>query len=121
MRHSPSLGTLTDHAFGTLVRGLTVPARAYGMAKGTASSGARLLGYSARPSTSPWQTADTITPKADTSRSVNVNERLGLDPAPVAHARPRRTPPVTEIDAQAEPRLVDSTPADVAARIARSS
>ena len=121
MRHSPDLGTLKDHALGTLVHGLTVPARAYGMAKGTASSGARLLGYRTRPSTSPWQTTDTVTPHVETSRPVNVTEELGLDPAPVDHVRARRTPPVTEIDAQAEPRLVDSTPADVAARITRSS
>ncbi len=125
MRHSVPLGTLKNQTLGTIIRGVTLPARAYGLvkgtAKGTASSGARLLGYATGPATSPWQTADTIPPRVDTSRPVNVNQELGLDPAPADRGRPRRTPPVTEIDAQAEPRLVDSTPADVAARIARPS
>lgn len=50
-------------------------------------------------------------------RPVNVTEELGLDPAPVAKPRPRTTPtppPVTSIDAQADPGGVSATPADVA-------
>lgn len=48
---------------------------------------------------------------------VNVTEELGLDPAPISKPRPRTTPappPVTDIDAQADPDHVDATPADIA-------
>ena len=55
--------------------------------------------------------------KISPDEPVNVTEELGLDPAPVAKPRPRTTPappPVTDIDAQADPDHVDATPADIA-------
>lgn len=120
MSLTPSLGSLGHLATDALVRGVALPARAYGVAKGTAAAGARLVGYGTGQATSPWQTADRVVPTIEPSRPVNVHEKLGLDPAPADRVRTPRTPPVTDIDAQAEPRLVDSTPADVAERIARS-
>lgn len=98
------LGTLTHLATDVLTLPVRVAARAYGMARGTVSEARR-----AAAGDGP-----------DPGRPVNVVERLGLDPAPVPRRRVRRTPAVTAIDRQAEPRLVESTPADVARRIDRA-
>jgi hypothetical protein len=78
----------------------TVAARAVGLARGTVSV------VRGAPSSAPVP--------------VNVQEELGLDAAPVDTPRVPRTPPVTSIDEQAEPDLVESTPADVAARLQRN-
>lgn len=104
-----------------------VAARGLGLVKGTASQSRRLV-RAATPS-SAWPAA-TDTPSAVPTDPepapvnlgtepgpVNVHEELGLDPAPVEKPHTRRQPAVTAIDQQAEPDLVESTPADVAARL----
>ena len=118
---SHPLGTITQLATGTVV-GATrlsaqVVARAYGVTRGVAAAGAGVV-----RSASGRDASDTATPQAaqDSPRPVNVTEELGLDAAPVERPRQPRPVPVTEIDAQAEPGLVESTPADVAERISRS-
>jgi hypothetical protein len=108
-----------------------VVARGLGLARGTVSETRRLAREVTSPSSS-W-TAATDSPERSAPVDdpapvslgtepgpVNVTEELGLDPAPLDRPRERRTPAVTGIDQQAEPGLVDSTPADVAARIARA-
>ena len=119
---SHPLGTITQLATGTVV-GATrlsaqVVARAYGVTRDVAAAGVGVV----RSATGRRDASDTATPQeAQASpRPVNVTEELGLDAAPVERPRQPRPVPVTEIDAQAEPGLVESTPADVAERISRS-
>ena len=88
---------------------ITLPARlvarGVGFARGTLGEARRLLrGAAAPPHPGP----------------VNVHAELGLDPAPPERRRTPRPTAVTGIDQQAEPRLVESTPADVADRLERS-
>jgi hypothetical protein len=118
---SHPLGTITQLATGTVV-GATrlateVVTRTYGVTRGVVAAGAGLV----RTATGR-DADDTVAPQAaeDSPRPVNVTEELGLDPAPVERPREPRPVPVTEIDAQAEPGLVESTPADVAERISHS-
>jgi hypothetical protein len=89
------------------VAAVKAPAAAAGAVVGVAQTAARRLRGVDR------EQSLTISP----DEPVNVTEELGLDPAPVAKPRPRRTPappPVTDIDAQADPAHVDATPADIA-------
>lgn len=55
---------------------------------------------------------------ASPDEPVNVTEELGLDPSPVAKAKPARKAsarkPVTKIDRDADASTVDATPADLA-------
>lgn len=120
------LTTATVSTAGTVITlPVRIAARAVGLARGTASVVHDRVAGPPAPGT-PWQTVDhpsaEPTPEVTLGTepgAVNVVEELGLDPAPAAAARPTRSAPITSIDAQAEPRLVDSTPADVAERIAR--
>jgi hypothetical protein len=90
----------------------TVAARAVGLARGTVSVVRGAPSDDLRPGS--------VTPDTSAPVPVNVQEELGLDAAPVDTPRVPRTPPVTSIDEQAEPDLVESTPADVAARLQRT-
>lgn len=123
------LSASTVSTAGTVITlPVRVAARALGLARGTVSVVHDRVAGPPAPGT-PWQTvdvpaADPTSPTLDTEPgTVNVVEELGLDAAPVEQPTPTppRTAPVTGIDEQAEPRLVDSTPADVAARIARQA
>ncbi len=131
MTLSPSsLPQLTTHAAGAVIAlPVRIAARALGLVRGTVSVARDRVAGPPAPA-SAWQTVDVPTPGPTPSAvtlgtepdAVNVVEDLGLDPAPVQPAAPApRTAPVTSIDEQAEPRLVDSTPADVAERIARKA
>ncbi len=123
---SHPLGTITQLATGTVVGATKLSAkvvgRTYGVSKGVAAAGARVVRDAAGRGSSAQEAGGIVTTPvtADTPRPVNVTEELGLDPAPVERPRQPRPVPVTDIDAQAEPGLVDSTPADVAERISRS-
>jgi hypothetical protein len=128
VNHLPSTGTITHLATDVVTFPVRLAARTYGVARGTASVGRRL----AHELTSPgarWETADTVVPAPRDEAPVtlgtepgpvNVVEELDLDPAPVEKPREPATPAVTAIDQQAEPGLVQSTPADVAERIERA-
>ena len=111
------LGSIKGHATDTLKTGITLPvrvaARAYGVAKGAASAGGRVVREARQAPTSPWEEATTTDPTP-----VNVVEELGLDPAPVD--TPPAPAPLTSIDAQADADHVAATPADVAERLSRS-
>lgn len=97
---------------------ITLPARlaarGVGFARGTLSEGRRLV----REATTPAAEGEGVT--AGHRDPVNVHDELGLDPAPPARSHTPRQPAVTGIDQQAEPGLVESTPADVAARLGRA-
>ena len=103
MIHLAPIGTIKRIA----VAAAKAPAAVAGAVVGVAqTAGRRARGDDAERSS-------TISP----DEPVNVTEELGLDPAPVAKPRPRTTPappPVTGIDAQADPDHVDATPADIA-------
>lgn len=110
------LGSIKAHATDTLKTGITLPvrvaARAYGVAKGTASVGVGVVRTARQATPSPWDQATATEPTP-----VNVVEELGLDPAPVD--TPPAAEPITSIDAQADPEQVAVTPADVAERLSR--
>ncbi|GAA3518262.1 hypothetical protein [Nocardioides daeguensis] len=104
MIHLDPIGTIKRLS----VAALKAPAAVAGAAVGVAQTAVRRVqgGKAAEPTL-------TISP----DEPVNVTEELGLDPAPVSKPRPRTTPappPVTDIDAQADPDHVDVTPADIA-------
>lgn len=122
---SQSLPSLSHLAAEVVTLPVKVAARAVGLVRGSVSV-ARQRVTGPAPA---WDTVDVV-PARDQEPApvglgtdpapVNVTEELGLDPAPVDPPRPApRTAPVTSIDQQAEPGLVDSTPADVAARLGR--
>lgn len=103
MIHLVPIGTI-KHIAGAAAK---APAVAAGAVVGVAQAAAR------RVRGGDAERSSTISP----DEPVNVTEELGLDPAPVAKPRPRKTPappPVTGIDAQADPGHVDATPADIA-------
>ena len=97
---------------------ITLPARlaarGVGIVRGTLSEGRRLV----REAAAPAADGEEVTARHD--GPVNVHDELGLDPTPPARSRTPRQPAVTGIDQQAEPGLVESTPADVAARLGRA-
>ena len=103
MIHVAPIGTI-KRLTATAVK---APAAVAGAVVGVAQTAARRVkGTDAEPSL-----------KISPDEPVNVTEELGLDPAPVAKPRPRKTPappPVTGIDAQADTDHVDATPADIA-------
>lgn len=103
MIHLDPIGTIKRLTLATVKAPVAVAGAAVGVAQ---TAVRRVRGDSAQPSL-------TIAP----DQPVNVTEELGLDPAPVAKPRPRTTPappPVTGIDAQADPDHVEATPADIA-------
>ena len=128
---SLSFSSLQHLAGGAVTLPIRVAAHTAGLVKGTVS----VVGdrASRTASTTPparrWETVDRVAPVEDQPAPVvlgrepgpvNVVEELGLDPAPAPRTKaPPRRAAVTAIDQQAEPRLVRSTPADVAARISR--
>jgi len=99
--HLAPIGTV-KRIVGTAAK---APAAVAGAAVGLAQGAIRRTrGVDAEPS---------LTSSPD--EPVNVTEELGLDPAPVAKPRKEPAPPpVTGIDAQADPDHVDVTPADIA-------
>jgi hypothetical protein len=100
------LSKMTDIAAGSLKVAVTVGRTAVGLARSAVGT------ITSRPGSG---TAEA--PSAGTTEPVNVTEKLGIDPAPVAKPKPtRRTQqkPTTSIDAAADPSKVDVTPADVA-------
>lgn len=130
MNHLPSTGTITHLATGVVTLPVRLAARTYGVAVGTAAAGRRLArDLTGSGSGSPWETAQPVVPEPTAEAPVslgtepapvNVVEELGLDPAPTERPQEPSTPAVTAIDQQAEPGLVQSTPADVAERIERA-
>jgi hypothetical protein len=101
--HLAPIGTIKRIAVATAKAPAAVAGAAVGVAQTTVR---RVRGDGAEQSS-----------RISPDQPVNVTEELGLDPAPVAKPRPRTTPappPVTGIDAQADPRHVDATPADIA-------
>ncbi len=108
-----AIGSIKHLTTDTMTLGVSLAARAYGVAKGTASVGVRAVREARQSPPSPWHEATRTEPTP-----VNVVEELGLDPAPVD--TPAAPTPITSIDAQADPDQVDATPADVAERIARA-
>ena len=120
------LGTIQNAATGVITLPTRLAARAYGVARGTVSVARAVVAPA--PASPTWEAADPE-PAADEPAPVtlgtepgpvNVVEELDLDPAPVEKPREPATPAVTAIDQQAEPGLVQSTPADVAERIERA-
>ena len=125
VNHLPSSSTISHLATGVVTLPVRLAARTYGVALGSAAAGRRL----ARDLVSPATDREPVTPDLHDEPPVvlgrepgpvNVVEELGLDPAPAEKPREAATPAVTAIDQQAEPGLVQSTPADVADRIERA-
>ncbi|MBM0123624.1 hypothetical protein [Pimelobacter simplex] len=117
MVHLAPIGTI-KHLARTA---LHTPAAVAGAVVGVAQTATRRVRGTAsaqdQPAQPPEEQPGEHGVEISPDQPVNVTEALGLDPAPVAKPRARTTPappPVTSIDAQADPGAVSATPADVA-------